>query len=230
MSTYSDDRGWCPECRALVGFRVSFRGQISPHYVVLPSGVPLGPSVTTPGRPVEPGNLRTTIRVLACMLCSHTVTVMETREYDDKGAGTVLRVEMIHPKPQPRALHAAIPLPVRSLFAEGSLCEEYGLLRGAAGLYRAAVEAMCDDLGAEGPNLYARIGALGAKGVDAGLIENLHQARTLGNYSLHEGIEFSAEEVADVAELIEEAFVLLYVQPHERARLRKARKARQPRS
>ncbi|MGY5070461.1 hypothetical protein [Streptomyces sp. WY228] len=48
----------------------------------------------------------------------------------------------------------------------------------------------------------------------------------MGNWSPHDGLSFSAGEVADVALLIEEAVMVVYVQPQERAALRAARKER----
>jgi hypothetical protein len=161
------------------------------------------------------------------MICKQALCVLEERTEPGQYPGNVTDVEVISPRPEPRPLPDAIPEVVRVLYAEGSLAEQHGLMRGAAGLYRAAVEAMCKEQGAKGSNLYDRITSLGAKGVDADLVNNLHEARALGNYSLHDGVEFSSDEVADVAELLQEAFTLLYVQPAERARLREARKARQ---
>ncbi len=38
----------------------------------------------------------------------------------------------------------------------------------------------------------------------------------LGNDSIHAGLTYSAEEVEDVAKLIEEAVLVLYVQPEEK--------------
>ncbi len=53
--------------------------------------------------------------------------------------------------------------------------------------------------------------------------------RLAGNWSLHEGIEFTAEEVADVAQLIEDAVEILYVQPGRREAMRQARAERRQR-
>ena len=48
----------------------------------------------------------------------------------------------------------------------------------------------------------------------------------LGNDSIHAGITYSEQEVADVAGLIEEAVLVLYVQPEQKRAMREARKAR----
>ncbi|MFD5921729.1 DUF4145 domain-containing protein [Kitasatospora sp. NPDC058201] len=95
-----------------------------------------------------------------------------------------------------------------------------------AAMYRAAVEELCKDRGAEGPNLFKKIEDLVNRGVSREIVDDLHEARFLGNWSLHDGLEFSAEEVGDVAELITEAVHVLYVQPEERRAMRNARNAR----
>lgn len=48
----------------------------------------------------------------------------------------------------------------------------------------------------------------------------------MGNWSLHDGVEFHPEEVTDVALLIADAVDGLYVQPLRRAAMRAARAAR----
>lgn len=53
----------------------------------------------------------------------------------------------------------------------------------------------------------------------------VHEARTLGNDSIHAGILYSDEEVEDSAKLIEEAVLVLYVQPAHKRAMRDARKA-----
>jgi Domain of unknown function (DUF4145) len=82
------------------------------------------------------------------------------------------------------------------------------------------------DRQAQGANLESRIDALEAQGVDADIVRDLHEARLTGNWSLHEGVEFTAEEVADLAQLIEDAVELLYVQPAYRDAMRQARAER----
>ncbi len=93
-------------------------------------------------------------------------------------------------------------------------------------MYRAAVEEICKDRGAAGGNLRGKITDLVNRGVSAEVVRDLDEARTLGNWSLHDGLTFSHEEVSDVASLIEEAVFLVYVQPEQRAALREARKQR----
>lgn len=131
----------------------------------------------------------------------------------------------VWPELPPRSLAASAPDAMQSLFVEASVAESAGALRAAGALYRAAVEELAKDQGATAANLYDKIESLRGK-IEDELIDDLHEARLLGNWSLHEGLAFSAEEVADVAELIVEAVHTLYVEPAERRALRDARKAR----
>ncbi|QXJ24047.1 DUF4145 domain-containing protein [Actinomadura graeca] len=101
-----------------------------------------------------------------------------------------------------------------------------GALRAAGVMYRAVVEELVKERGGTGKDLYAKIENLKVKGLDGDLVDDLHEARMLGNDSIHAGLIYSAEEVADIANLIEEATITLYVQPEERRRMRHARKAR----
>src|SRR6266545_6380969 len=118
---------------------------------------------------------------------------------------------------------------MRGLFREASLAAHVGARRAAAGAYRAAVEAILNDKKIEGRKLEPRIDALGSKGVDADIVRGLHEARLLGNWSLHEGVDFSDEEVDDVAELIADACHELYEEPARREAMRAAREAKRRR-
>jgi hypothetical protein len=115
---------------------------------------------------------------------------------------------------------------MRSLFREASQAENVGALRAAGALYRAAVESLVEDQGVEGNDLYSRINGLEAKGVDPDLVRDLHEARLLGNWSLHEGLVFAPEEVQDVAQLLTDAVNILYVLPAARESMREARARR----
>jgi hypothetical protein len=106
------------------------------------------------------------------------------------------------------------------------MCENAGAYRGAAALYRATVEELVADLGSTAGTLEVRLDALSQRNVDPDLVADLHEARLLGNWSLHEGVEFSKEEVADVAALITDAIHQLYVQPAQREAMKKARASR----
>ncbi|WP_240980894.1 MULTISPECIES: DUF4145 domain-containing protein [Streptomyces] len=169
--------------------------------------------------------------VLGCQLCGKTCVFLaywgpDLSGWSDPPTAEELKrvkvrfVKLMHPREDPRTLHEAAPAKVRDLFHEGARCEAVGALRAAAGMYRTAVEELCRDKQAAGNNLFERIDGLAAQGVPAEIVADLHEARFLGNWSLHDGLSFSAEEVADVALLTEEAVMVVYVQPDERAAMR----------
>jgi len=176
--------------------------------------------------------------VLSCVFCEKTMLELQVYESTASPAATFValresssglapdEVIVAWPRRAPRELDASAPEALRSLYTEASTAEYAGALRGAAALYRAAVEELCSDQNASGKDLKARINALATKGVERAIISDLHEARLLENWSLHEGLTFSAEEVRDVAELVEEAVQVLYVQPATRQAMRDARKAR----
>jgi len=170
--------------------------------------------------------------VLECTFCNQSVLELEVHRdavaaaRQSGSAAAPAEVIVAWPRRAPRELDATAPDELRSLYTEASTAEYAGALRGAAALYRAAVEELCSDQNAAGDNLMAKINDLATKGVDGSIVTDLHEARLLGNWSLHEGLEFSAEEVHDVAELIAEAVEVLYVHPAARQAMRDARKAR----
>jgi hypothetical protein len=158
--------------------------------------------------------------VWMCTYCSKSSALLLELGTDEP------RVWQVWPDNPPRQLPDVAPQKARSLFREASLAENAGALRGAAGLYRACVEAFLDDQGVASGRLEPRIETLRDKDVDDDLIEALHEARLMGNWSLHDGIEFSKDEVADVANLIIDAVEEVYVMPARREEMRKARAAR----
>lgn len=213
--------GLCPNCHLHTGF--SSRGSDLSTY--------LWPHVQTEDPSAEQLKFgrRTWLRQIlaSCRCCGKTVVLYQLIRFDEDGqAGEVLRVIQVWPERQPRELHTSAPNVVRDLFAEGARAEAAEAYRAAGGMYRAAVEELCKDLGAEGNSLFSKINDLVNRGVTHEIVEDLHEARLLGNWSLHDGLEFSAEEVADVAGLIAEAVHILYVQPEERRAMRDARKTR----
>ncbi|EGE43221.1 DUF4145 domain-containing protein [Streptomyces sp. SID4928] len=214
--------GLCPNCHLHTGFSLrssDFSTYVWPHVQTEP------PSVE---HQLKFG-VRTWLRqILArCGSCARTVVLHQLiRFHEDGKTGEVLRVIQAWPERRPRELHTSVPDAVRDLFAEGARAEVAEAYRAAGAMYRAAVEELCKDLGAEGNGLARKIDDLVNRGVVREIVEDLHEARILGNWSLHDGLEFSAEEVADVADLIAEAIHILYVQPEERRAMRDARKAR----
>lgn len=87
-------------------------------------------------------------------------------------------------------------------------------------MYRSAIEELCKDQGATKRSLYDKIEEL------RGRLDDLHETRMLGNDSVHDGLTYSPEEVADVAELIVEMTQTLYIAPAKKSSMREARKQR----
>jgi hypothetical protein len=130
-----------------------------------------------------------------------------------------------YPNPIPRKLPGhGVPSAVRSFYEEGGIAEAANAPRAAAAMFRGAVEAICDAL--EIPrkrSLRDRVDDLATKGIDSDIVADMHEARLVGNDSMHDGLTYSAEELADVADLIADAVKLAFVQPAERQAMRKKR-------
>ncbi|WP_228183986.1 DUF4145 domain-containing protein [Streptomyces anulatus] len=135
-------------------------------------------------------------------------------------------VSRVWPPQEPRPLSQDAPQKVRDLFLEAGRAEAVAAFRLAGVGYRSVVEEICKERGAQGKTLYAMISDLATHNVPQSLIDGFHEARLLGNDSVHDGLEYAPDEVADIAGLIEEAVLVLYTQPAERQRMAAARLAR----
>ncbi|MDH6569482.1 hypothetical protein M2160_004503 [Streptomyces sp. SAI-117] len=160
-----------------------------------------------------------------CQLCGRSILeVIECK-------GTLHTPEeltrlLLWPSPPPRVLHQDVPERIRSAYEEASRAENAGSPRLAGVGFRSAVEELCKDQGATQHTLHGKIQELAAKGLPPDVITALDETRIVGNDSVHHGVEYSAEELADVAELVAEATVILYVQPAQRRRMAESRKLR----
>ncbi len=164
--------------------------------------------------------------VWECLLCKKSMIIVRTFEAGENQEREPVAASILYPVLPPKTLQDEAPAAVTSLYREASVAENAGALRGAAALYRAAVEQLLTDLGIPDGKLGRRIEQLADRGVDVDVVTSFHEARLLGNWSLHDGVEFSPEEVSDVAELIVEATEELYVIPAKREEMRAARAAR----
>jgi hypothetical protein len=135
-------------------------------------------------------------------------------------------LEQVWPNQTPRELPLEAPNVVREVFAEAALAEAAGAFRLAGVGYRAAVEQIVKERGSNGKNLYERITGLTRLGASQDIVDALHEARFVGNDAAHDALAYSAEEIADIAELINEAVMVLYVQPAQRAKMAAQRAAR----
>ncbi|MDJ0386296.1 DUF4145 domain-containing protein [Streptomyces sp. G-G2] len=238
LDTYQP-AGECPNCKLHVAFTHASRRQVWPQLVELSYGRSSGPDLSNPVQPQQQLDMfRVVEHVLTCPRCRKTCVLHEhfgpdlpddlekVGEALEAKASKVRFVLLVYPVGEPDLLAPEAPESVRGLFVEGARCQQAGALRAAGAMYRAAVEEICTDRGAEGKNLIAMIADLVNQGVPAEVVRDLDEARLLGNWSLHKGLNFSHDEVADVASLIKEAVFLLYVQPEQRAALRAARQVR----
>ncbi|MFE8016341.1 DUF4145 domain-containing protein [Streptomyces antibioticus] len=135
-------------------------------------------------------------------------------------------IEQVYPHKAPRELASEAPEMVRKVFAEAALAEASGAFRLAGIGYRATVEQIVKERGAAGKNLYERITALKSLGATEDIVDAFHEARFVGNDAAHDALAYSAEEIADIAQLIDEAVLVLYIQPAQRAKMAAQRAAR----
>lgn len=222
---FEDGAGFCPWHKRDSSFKVVHSlSYASPHFH---SHWGAGPASS---RELPDDSARTGVVIMECLHCQKSVILLETEvrvPSKEIGGDEEVRTwrRMVSPAESPRALHESAPEGVRSLFAEASTCEKAKAFRAAGVMYRAAVEELVKDQNATGGDLFKKIDSLKGQ-LSAELVEDLHEARMLGNDSIHAGITYSSEEVEDVAKLIEEAVLVLYVQPEQKRAMRDARKTR----
>ncbi|MFF5393441.1 DUF4145 domain-containing protein [Streptomyces sp. NPDC013012] len=237
--------GECPNCTLNVAFNHVSRRDVWPALKDRPftpgrSGMDFNSAGSSPDPLPKDDVFRVVEHILSCQSCKKTAVVHQhwgpdlPAGEDHEAIAAAFREKaskprflvLVHPRRSAQTLDPAAPQEVRDLFSEGTRCQEAGALRAAAAMYRAAVEELCKERGATGRNLKDKIADLAHKGVPAEVVRDLDEARTLGNWSLHDGLAFSYAEVDDVASLIQEAVFIVYVQPEQRAALRTVRQQR----
>ncbi|MFI8105372.1 DUF4145 domain-containing protein [Streptomyces sp. NPDC086023] len=180
--------------------------------------------------PYDPTNglsERITKETWSCTYCKRTTVELvwwKKPEVEEADFVEVIR-RTVHPEAIPRTLQPEVPEAIRSLFHEAARTEAAGAMRLAGAGYRAVVEEICKDQGATGKTLYNKITELSSR-LPPDVIDALHETRMVGNDSLHDGLAYSGEELADIAELVTEVVLVLYVQPAQRAAMAAARAAR----
>ncbi|WP_232838863.1 DUF4145 domain-containing protein [Streptomyces geranii] len=170
----------------------------------------------------------------SCDLCSRGV--LELVGFEGVAPGSALAQaeeaspsgwrRRVWPEPEPRELSPDVPEMVRTLYAEASRAESARGFRLAGVGYRAVVEEICKDQGATAYNLLGKIKELADRGLPQDVVDSMNEARVVGNDSVHHNVEYAADEIADLAEIIAEAVEILYVEPAKRRRMADARKAR----
>lgn len=220
--------GWCPnKCKAFVGFTFIRRSMIAPAYSDTAGTVQVARA-----HGISTSAIGSWLEVWRCQVCHSPILITEQRllwpgkEVNEPAEERVHHRALLYPKPEARPLDSSIPEKIRSVFAEASKTEAVGAYRAAAVMYRAVVEEVCAERQSSGNNLKDKIKDLAQCGVDADLLADMDEARLLGNWSIHQGVTFAAAEVADVASLVEEALIEIYVLPAQRKAMRDARKAR----
>lgn len=211
--------GICPHCREHVGVGVDHRIQIYPEVA---DWTEEDFERVSAGRMMEAGARE--IIVLSCHHCQELFTVLDSWEEGADGVQLASRT-LVDPVGATRELPPTAPEKLASLFSEASVCESAGALRAAGALYRSTTEELLQDQGATGHTLEAKIKSMSSR-LDADLIECFEHSRIVGNDSVHCGVEYAPDEIADLAELIQEAVVVLYEEPARRAQMRVAREAR----
>ena len=183
LGIFEKRRGRCPHCGHMAHFRPHTLVQLEPEWL----------QETINLRASSPDRLM--VLPVSCQGClSVSLIGVHYRR------GRVASVSLMYPAKAIREVAPSVPGHVASLFKEASTAESAGAMRAAGVMYRAAAEAICVEQGATGSDLKKKIGSL--KHVDSGIADHLDQARVLGNTSIHEGVEYSPAEVADVAELL----------------------------
>jgi hypothetical protein len=243
---YPDKSHVCPHCQRFAAFDLRNGLQLRPEFreaaysdqISLDLGSNAGQYSTEKSRPYE-----TWLVIFQCQGCAGCSIFIEYR-YEIPvrvmgGEPTVKQwFQLVYPNRPPRQLPGeGVPDAVRSFYEEGGVAQAAGAPRAAAAMFRGTVEAMCDALGVprtapnktgkEYPrNLWDRVNDLEAKGVDRDIVDDLHEARLVGNDSVHDGLIYAADELADVADLIADAVRLAFVQPAEKKAMREKRNAR----
>ncbi len=202
----TDRRGLCAHC----GHRSTFTRRTTFHVE------PKWRDMSEFGTPVP--DERVEITPYSCQGCLNVSLIAE------QTTETHVEMWLLYPTEDARDVDQSVPDSVASLFSEASLVESAGAMRAAGVMYRAAAEAICVEQGATGSDLKKKIAAL--KHVSPDIADHLDQARILGNTSIHSAIEYSADEVEDVAELLLEVLEVVYVQPAKRAAMAAARAQR----
>jgi hypothetical protein len=217
--TYEDIGATVPEAKLIR--RCSNCGRESGHQ--LRQRLEINPSWGNAfGNPRPPDEIWLEEQIWQCLTCDEP-TVLFTRRIGGVDNPQSVSFTQGWPSPIGRELSPEVPNLIRVLYREASIAEANSALRAAAAMYRAAVEAITGDKRVTGRDLHAKIEALP---LPSDLKQDLHEVRITGNWSLHEGLEFSADEVGDIAALVADAVAELYIEPARKEEARKAREAR----
>lgn len=222
-SIFKNDVAACPYCGEVSTFDVDGRIQLEPEFVDFTS---TDWERITSTRAVDPDTKE--IIAIRCRACAGLVILMDTfgmtsTGEEAPGVGVVER-RVIDPPGSARRLPDEAPELMVSFFQEAGVCEAVGALRAAGGLYRSAAEAMLDSK-VEGRDIPAKVKKfVQLPEVDPSLAEELEatftDARLVGREALHHGVDYSAQEIGELAELLCDAAEAVFAQPAQRQRRR----------
>lgn len=218
-SIFKNDVAACPYCGEVSTFDVDGRIQLEPEFVDFTS---TDWERITSTRAVDPDTKE--IIAIRCRACAGLVILMDTfgmtsTGEEAPGVGVVER-RVIDPPGSARRLPDEAPELMASFFQEAGVCEAVGALRAAGGLYRSAAEAMLDSK-VEGRDIPAKVKKfVQLPEVDPSLAEELEatftDARLVGREALHHGVDYSAQEIGELAELLCDAAEAVFAQPAQR--------------
>lgn len=229
-SVFKHDVAACPYCGEVSTFDVDGRIQLEPEVVDFTD---TDWERITSTREVDPDTKE--IIAIRCRACAGLVILMDTfgmtsTGEEAPGVGVVER-RVIDPPGSARRLPDEAPELMASFFQEAGVCEAVGALRAAGGLYRSAAEAMLDSR-VTGRDIPAKVNQFvqwleedpNLAEVDPSLVEELKatftDARLVGREALHHGVDYSAQEIGELAELLCDAAEAVFAQPAQRQRRR----------
>lgn len=229
-SVFKNDVAACPYCGEVSTFDVDGRIQLEPEVVDFTD---TDWERITSTRAVDPDTKE--IIAIRCRACAGLVILMDTfgmtsTGEEAPGVGVVER-RVIDPPGSARRLPDEAPELMASFFQEAGVCEAVGALRAAGGLYRSAAEAMLDSR-VTGRDIPAKVNQFvqwleedpNLAEVDPSLVEELKatftDARLVGREALHHGVDYSAQEIGELAELLCDAAEAVFAQPAQRQRRR----------
>lgn len=222
-SVFKNDVAACPYCGEVSTFDVDGRIQLEPEVVDFTD---TDWERITSTREVDPDTKE--IIAIRCRACAGLVILMDTfgmtsTGEEAPGVGVVER-RVIDPPGSARRLPDEAPELMASFFQEAGVCEAVGALRAAGGLYRSAAEAMLDSR-VTGRDIPAKVNQfVQLPEVDPSLAEELKatftDARLVGREALHHGVDYSAQEIGELAELLCDAAEAVFAQPAQRQRRR----------
>lgn len=222
-SVFKNDVAACPYCGEVSTFDVDGRIQLEPEVVDFTD---TDWERITSTREVDPDTKE--IIAIRCRACAGLVILMDTfgmtsTGEEAPGVGVVER-RVIDPPGSARRLPDEAPELMASFFQEAGVCEAVGALRAAGGLYRSAAEAMLDSR-VTGRDIPAKVNQfVQLPEVDPSLAGELKatftDARLVGREALHHGVDYSAQEIGELAELLCDAAEAVFAQPAQRQRRR----------